>query len=67
MAQGDVAHIQPPETSLLRRTAAVPSLLGMMRRIAALDGSINGEQQKLIDATERYFASRQKVAGGKWS
>ena len=24
-------------------------------------------QQKLIDATERYFAARQKVAGGKWS
>lgn len=46
---------------------AVSSLLGMMRRIAALDGSINGEQQKLIDATERYFTSRQKVAGGKWS
>jgi len=46
---------------------AVTSLLGMMRRIAALDGSINAEQQKLIDATERYFASRQKVAAGKWS
>lgn len=46
---------------------AVTSLLGMMRRIAALDGSINTEQQKLIDATERYFASRQKVAAGKWS
>ncbi len=46
---------------------AVTSLLGMMRRIAALDGSINGEQQKLIDATEGYFATKQKVAGGKWS
>lgn len=47
--------------------AAVSSLLTMMRRIAALDGSINGEQQKLIDATERFFATRQKAAGGKWS
>jgi uncharacterized tellurite resistance protein B-like protein len=47
--------------------AAVNSLLGMMRKIAALDGSINGEQQKLIDTTDRYFATRQKVAGGKWS
>ena len=47
--------------------SAVSSLLSMMRRIAALDGSINGEQQRLIDATERYFASRQKAAGGKWS
>ena len=43
------------------------SLLTMMRQIAALDGSIDGEQQKSIDATERYFATRQKVAGGKWS
>lgn len=47
--------------------SAVGSLLGMMRRIAVLDGSINGEQQKLIDATDRYFSTRQKVATGKWS
>ena len=47
--------------------SAVNSLLSMMRRVAALDGSINGEQQKLIDATDRYFATRQKAAGGKWS
>jgi uncharacterized tellurite resistance protein B-like protein len=45
---------------------AVSSLLAMMRKIAALDGSINTEQQKLIDATERYFAGRNKVAAGKW-
>lgn len=56
------------ETSAARfEPAAVGSLLGMMRKIAAMDGSINGEQQKLIDATESYFAARQKVAGGKWS
>jgi uncharacterized tellurite resistance protein B-like protein len=36
---------------------AVSSLLRMMRKIAALDGSINAEQQKLIDATEAYFAA----------
>lgn len=47
--------------------SAVSSLLRMLRQIAALDGSINSEQQKLIDATERYFASREKLAGGKWS
>jgi uncharacterized tellurite resistance protein B-like protein len=45
---------------------AVTSLLAMMRKVAALDGSINTEQQKLIDATERYFAGRHKVAAGKW-
>lgn len=44
----------------------VSSLLRLMRRVAALDGSINGEQQKLIDATERYFAAR-KVPSGKWA
>ena len=47
--------------------AAVGSLLGMMRKLAAMDGSINGEQQKLIEATERYFASHHKQAGSKWS
>lgn len=47
--------------------AAVSSLLAMMRRLAALDGSINGEQQKLIEATERYFSSQQQAASGKWS
>ncbi|MDY6946619.1 MAG: TerB family tellurite resistance protein [Pseudomonadota bacterium] len=47
--------------------AAVQSLLAMMRRLAALDGAINGEQQKLIAATERYFAARRKMAGSKWS
>lgn len=46
--------------------ATVGSLLALMRRLAAMDGSINGEQQKLIEATERYFTSRQKVAGSKW-
>jgi uncharacterized tellurite resistance protein B-like protein len=45
---------------------AVSSLLAMMRKVAALDGSINTEQQKLIDATERYFAGRNKAATGKW-
>lgn len=47
--------------------AAVGSLLAMMRRLAAMDGSINTEQQKLIEATERFFTSRQKVPGNKWS
>ena len=46
---------------------AVGSLLSMMRRVAALDGSINSEQRKLIEATDRYFATRQQVANGKWT
>lgn len=44
----------------------VSSLLRHMRRVAAMDGSINAEQQKLIDATERYFSSKQQPAG-KWA
>jgi uncharacterized tellurite resistance protein B-like protein len=39
---------------------AVASLLAMMRRLAAMDGSINSEQEKLINATDQYFASREK-------
>jgi len=39
----------------------------MMRKVAALDGSSNDEQEKLIDATERYFASRNKQAVSKWA
>ena len=44
----------------------VSSLLRHMRRVAAMDGSINAEQQKLIDATERYFSSKQQPTG-KWA
>lgn len=46
---------------------AVASLLAMMRKVAALDGSINNEQQKLIGATESYFAGRTKQPAGKWA
>ena len=46
---------------------AIGSLLGMMRRVAALDGSINDEQKKLIAATERYFASRTRQPVSKWA
>jgi uncharacterized tellurite resistance protein B-like protein len=46
---------------------AVGSLLGMMRKVAVLDGSVNAEQQKLIDATETYFAGRVKKSTGKWA
>ncbi len=45
---------------------AVASLLAMMRRMAALDGSINSEQLKLIEATEHYFAARAKPTS-KWA
>jgi uncharacterized tellurite resistance protein B-like protein len=44
----------------------VSTLLRHMRRLAAMDGSINAEQAKLIDATERYFSSKQQPAG-KWA
>jgi uncharacterized tellurite resistance protein B-like protein len=44
----------------------VTSLLAMMRKVAMLDGSINAEQQKLIDATERYFSGRSQPQG-KWA
>ena len=59
-------------TQILARSAerfepdAVASLLAMMRKVAALDGAVNTEQAKLIDATERYFAGRHKPAT-KWS
>ena len=46
---------------------SVTSLLGMMRRVAALDGSINTEQQKLIDATQDYFAERAPKTVRKWT
>jgi uncharacterized tellurite resistance protein B-like protein len=44
----------------------VASLLAMMRRVAVLDGSVNAEQQKLVDATDKYFAARVKPTG-KWA
>lgn len=36
----------------------VASLSMLMRRIAELEGPINEEQRKLIDATQRYFEDR---------
>lgn len=49
---------------ILERSAAgfeseqVAELLALMRRIAAMDGSINDEQQRLIAGTEAFFAAR---------
>jgi Tellurite resistance protein TerB len=57
---------------VLERSAAkfeadtVASLLTMMRRMAALEAAPNAEQQKLIDATERYFAGRTEPDRSKW-
>jgi uncharacterized tellurite resistance protein B-like protein len=45
---------------------AATALLRMMRRMAALDGDMNSEQEKLINATDRYFAARTKPPT-KWS
>lgn len=44
---------------------SVASLLAMMLRIAVMDGPVNGEQQRLLDATERYFTEK-KHPPGKW-
>jgi uncharacterized tellurite resistance protein B-like protein len=43
------------------------SLLTLMRRMATLEGSINTEQQKLLDATERYFAARFQPSARRWA
>ena len=46
---------------ILERSAArfepnqTAELLAMMRKIAAMDGSINVEQEQLLDAAEQYF------------
>ena len=45
---------------------AVASLLRMMRKVAVLDGSVNSEQQKLIDETEAFFAAKAPRAQ-KWT
>jgi uncharacterized tellurite resistance protein B-like protein len=47
--------------------ATADSLLALMRRMASLDGSINTEQQKLLDATERYFAARFQPPPSRWA
>lgn len=68
----DEIYIVDHLDKILERSASrfeaenVSTLLALMRRVAALDGSINAEQQKLIDATERYFAAKQAPTG-KWS
>jgi uncharacterized tellurite resistance protein B-like protein len=46
--------------------AAADSLLSMMRRIATVDSPMNAEQQRLLEATERYFASRFETPRGRW-
>jgi uncharacterized tellurite resistance protein B-like protein len=68
----DVIYLVDHLDKVLERSAerfepeAVASLLAMMRRVAALDGSTNSEQQKLINTTENYFAARHKPQG-VWS
>lgn len=49
--------ILEPSMPRFEREAA-DSLVSMMRRIATLEGPMNSEQQRLLDATERYFAAR---------
>jgi uncharacterized tellurite resistance protein B-like protein len=58
--------ILEPSASRFEREAS-DSLLRMMRRIADLDGSANSEQQKLLEATERYFAVRFESPNRRWA
>lgn len=44
----------------------VESLLGMMRRIATYDSPMNSEQERLLEATERYFAARVQGQARRW-
>lgn len=41
----------------------VTSLLSLMQRVANLEGAVNEEQRKLIEATERYFSARAQAKG----
>ena len=43
----------------------VRELMAMMRKVAALDGSINAEQEKLLNATEQHF-DRIHAPPQKW-
>lgn len=52
-----VDKILEPSAARFEREAA-DSLLDMMRRIGTLESPINGEQQRLLDVTERYFTAR---------
>jgi uncharacterized tellurite resistance protein B-like protein len=45
--------------------AQANDLLAMMRKLAAMDGSINAEQERLLAATEQYFA-RINAPQQKW-
>jgi uncharacterized tellurite resistance protein B-like protein len=45
---------------------AVTSLLRMMRHVAASDGAMNAEQEKLINAADAYFAARVQTQR-KWA
>ena len=49
--------ILEPSAARFEREAA-DSLLRMMRRIATVDGPMNAEQERLLEATERYFIGR---------
>lgn len=42
------------------------SLLRMMRKLAVADGAMNAEQEKLINATDAYFAARVQPTR-KWA
>jgi uncharacterized tellurite resistance protein B-like protein len=58
--------ILEPSAARFEREAA-DSLLSMMRRIATVDGPMNGEQQRLLEATERYFATRFETSNRRWA
>jgi uncharacterized tellurite resistance protein B-like protein len=58
--------ILEPSVTKFEREAA-DSLIGMMRRIASLESDMNAEQQRLLEATERYFAGRFQQSRSRWA
>ena len=45
----------------------VDSLLQLMRRVSTIEGPANAEQEKLIDATERFFGAVLKRKPDAWT
>jgi uncharacterized tellurite resistance protein B-like protein len=58
--------ILEPSAGRFEREAA-DSLLRMMRRIATVDSPMNAEQQRLLEATEHYFAGRFETSSRRWA
>ena len=44
----------------------VNSLLALLRRVGSIEGTLNGEQNKLIEAVQNYF-DKTRTRSGKWN